>query len=303
LRNDLIDCGTRSVWNDETLATHVLSMKPLANAAYKVAMAKLQGAFIGRPSYYENVPSPTKTQFIAWDGDYLGATVEQSYCKYPLFGVNPCGPAVALPLMAGLGQRLRRDVVLLQTVDVYGLRRPAETFFDATHFQKEFGVNFRESSFLYSRRLNTTNMYPVARLRVTIDGWAAVQRIATEGSAPTTDYYSVPAHDPGGLGIAGILTALAEVPGVSDAKLILLKFANAVDPRMAGTSPQPTHVSETVAQLQGPSAKQQRTSSECFANGFFCSTGEERKDIAHDSLMRELSSHDLCITTCNVTTA
>jgi len=289
LRSDLIDCNGKAVWNDETLATHVLAGQPLSNAQTKFALAKLQGAFIGRPSYYENLPSPTKTRFIAWDGDYLGATLEQNYCKYPLFRADPCGPAVALPLMTALGQRLRREVVLPQIVDMVGWRRPAEQFFDAIHFQQEFGVIFRESSFLYNRRLNTTNMYPVARLRVTTEGWAAVQRITKEGSAPTTDFYSVPidfnarGHN-SGEGIAAILTALAEVPGVSDAKLILLRFANAVDGRLN----EPSYRSEQVAQLQGPSAQQQRSSSDCFTSGFLCDSGAEG---AEQTLLRD----ELCV--------
>ena len=63
-----------------------------------------------------------------------------------------------------------------------------------------------------------------------------------------------------------MLIALAEVPGVSDAKLILLTFANAGERWLNELC----YRSEQVAQLQGPSAQQERSSSDCFTEGFLC---------------------------------
>ena len=87
---------------------------------------------------------------------------------------------------------------------------------------------------------------------------------------------------------------MAEVLGVSDAKQILLRFASAVDAQLQ----QPSRVNEQVAQLQGPSAKQQHDSSDCFTTDLFRNPGNLRHERVFDSLQTELSSHDLCVTKC-----
>lgn len=222
LGNSEIVNWLRPVYDEYTLAVHILGSAPLLDSDSKVVLAKNAGVFLGSPQYYETIPSGRR--YFAWDGAISSVSLDHGHCMWPDVA-RQCGAFLALPLLFALGMAFGRTVILPNQLDMHAHRWGAEAFFDVIRFErdarrKDLLAEWRESSFLSNGRLRTINMYPIVRLWVHADGWAAVQEVHCPNSSPRTLYLNVRDQL-----LADVLAALLARDVVFRAKTLFVRLA------------------------------------------------------------------------------